>query len=635
MANNVEIKFKIDGIEYSTQQLKDLSKAEQDAAKSALDMGQSTLEAGDDATEAGQKFQKLQTQIRETRIALQKAAEAGDDVEFNKLKGNLDELEESLEKTQFKSQQFDDQLASLPGPAGAAGNAIKSVDGLFKMLAANPILAIIVAIVGAFMLLKKSMESTAAGQAVLNRISEAFGKILGPIMLLIQKVAMPIFEGLAKVIEYVAEGFQKFASILGYSSKEIAEASRGVDKVREETEKKEEARQKKADERAKKEKERLEKQKEQQKKAAEDAKKRREEAQKAEEQRVENQKQINLKLEQLRVENLQDEALKIAEQVRLTKEAAVEEFKAKGASKAEIAKLEAMYDDMSLQKVKEYNDKKAEEQKKADEEAKKQAEEAQKEKDAKAEEERQKEIERLAKLDEMDFQREQAKLTSEAEKAIAQINRDEAMALKELDLLKATEEEKTETLEYYAALREKVRQQEVDNALKAAAQILGNIAELAGEGTIAAKAAGIAQATINTYLAASQALADPTIPTFLKPFLVATQIALGFKQVGEIASVEAPKFAMGGMVGGLPHSMGGTLIEAEAGEFVINKAAMQVPGVAQMAQSLNSTAAPGFNQGATQGPVSFGQQPIKAYVVATEMSNAQEANQNIERLARL
>lgn len=71
-----------------------------------------------DTQEAGDKFVRLQTQIRETRTALQQAAEAGDNLKFNQLKGQLDDLEDKLEITTIKSKKFGDQLATAPGPIG-------------------------------------------------------------------------------------------------------------------------------------------------------------------------------------------------------------------------------------------------------------------------------------------------------------------------------------------------------------------------------------------------------------------------------------------------------------------------------------------------------------------------------------
>jgi len=70
------------------------------------------------ADEAGEKFVKLQTRIKQTRVELQKAAEAGDSVKFGRLKDQLDDLEDQLEKTQLQSKKFGDVLATVPGPAG-------------------------------------------------------------------------------------------------------------------------------------------------------------------------------------------------------------------------------------------------------------------------------------------------------------------------------------------------------------------------------------------------------------------------------------------------------------------------------------------------------------------------------------
>ncbi len=131
-------------------------------------------DVGNAAETAGQKFTRLQRQIRDTQVALQKAAETGDTAQFEKLKGDLDELEDKLEVTQLKSKQFDDALASLPGPAGAAGNAIKGFDAQIKLFLANPIVATIGAIVGSVLALREALSRTEEGQAKLNKISEGF-----------------------------------------------------------------------------------------------------------------------------------------------------------------------------------------------------------------------------------------------------------------------------------------------------------------------------------------------------------------------------------------------------------------------------------------------------------------------------
>ena len=55
--------------------------------------------------------------------------------------------------------------------------------------------------------------------------------------------------------------------------------------------------------------------------------------------------------------------------------------------------------------------------------------------------------------------------------------------------------------------------------------------------------------------------------------------ALGAVQVASIAAQQPPKMEQGGLIGGRRHSQGGTLIEAEQGEFVMNRNAVDAIGV--------------------------------------------------------
>jgi hypothetical protein len=89
----------------------------------------------------------------------------------------------------------------------------------------------------------------------------------------------------------------------------------------------------------------------------------------------------------------------------------------------------------------------------------------------------------------------------------------------------------------------------------------------------AQKQASIAQAIINGALAITNILA--TVPGGpLNPATIASLAAATIStaaQVAVISNTQPPKFADGGMVGGQLHSSGGTLIEAERGEYVINR----------------------------------------------------------------
>ena len=354
-------------------------------------------ETGEAAEETAGAFVKLQLQIRQTQKDLQAAAAAGDKAKFDKLRAQLDDLEEGLEKVQFQAKQFDDQLASLPGPAGQAGNAIKQVDGAFKLLAANPVVAVIGAAVGIFLLLKKSLSSTAEGQETLNRVSQAFSAVLGPILATLEKVAVPLFNGLAFVIEKVAKAFAFFAEKLGVSKAKIAEATLSVDEVQQKTNENEKKRiedQTKANadaltkRQAARDKAAAEKKKKEDEAAAEKKKKEEEAAaaeKKREEERVKNLAEANKVLTEAFVATLaeRDQLLFKAGQAQnerllaLEKAGIADKTSVLEQGRIEVAAINKKFDDdaakqaeEAAKKQKEIDDKKTEDEKKATEERK-------------------------------------------------------------------------------------------------------------------------------------------------------------------------------------------------------------------------------------------------------------------------
>lgn len=108
---------------------------------------------------------------------------------------------------------------------------------------------------------------------------------------------------------------------------------------------------------------------------------------------------------------------------------------------------------------------------------------------------------------------------------------------------------------------------ELNNTFNTIGETIGNLGQIFGEQTVAYKAFAIAQATINTFLGASQVLADKTVPTFLKPFLVGSIVALGLAQVGKIAGA----FENGGIVGGSSFSGDQVTARVNSGEMILNR----------------------------------------------------------------
>lgn len=371
----------------------------------------------------------------------------------------------------------------------------------------------------------------------------------------------------------------------------------------------------------------------------------REERKAAAEERIQNAKDVEAQLESLRLKTLTDEAEKIQQTLLNERKAAEEQLRLKGATEEQIAQLNAYYDDLALQQQKAYEDKKAQEQATADQ----------------------------AELDKLNAQ-EQAKLQAARAYQDELLGLESTAGMTQLDLIARQEEQALEllkrrledgqlTLEQFGELRnlteEQFSQKRVELAkqeeeqkialqemgLQATADILGGVSQLLGEESELGKEAALAQAYINTYLSATKAYQSlagiPVVGPALGIAAAGVAVASGLKNVQLIKN--PPKAAMGGMIVGPSHSAGGVPIEAEGGEFIINRAAMQVPGVAQMAMALNASARPKFQNGGVVADLQSQQMmfdriantPIKTFVVANEVTSAQNANFQIENLSRL
>lgn len=134
----------------------------------------------------------------------------------------------------------------------------------------------------------------------------------------------------------------------------------------------------------------------------------------------------------------------------------------------------------------------------------------------------------------------------------------------------------------YEKSKEELTKARVNAELTMAAGLAGQVSSLLGEESEVGKAFGVVQATINTYLGATKALAQGGILGIAQAAIV---IAFGMKQVMSIAKQKAPdtkidtsvkKYAKGGQIVGRSHAQGGVtfrgdngqVFEAEGGENV-------------------------------------------------------------------
>ena len=196
-------------------------------------------------------------------------------------------------------------------------------------------------------------------------------------------------------------------------------------------------------------------------------------------------------------------------------------------------------------------------------------------------------------------------------------------ALDELILLNATEEEKQKIIEAFNKKREKIAEDEnkyniqlskaeADAKLNILAGAFDSIASLVGENSKLGKAAAVASAIIDTYRGANAAIGSAPPPyNFIA---AAATVASGLANVKKILSTKTP----GGDSGGT------------------------VPNIsAPPTQSFDPTA--GLRQASESARTNQTQvgldvnrnEPIKAYVVSSDMSSQQEKDRKINNLTRL
>ena len=218
------------------------------------------------------------------------------------------------------------------------------------------------------------------------------------------------------------------------------------------------------------------------------------------------------------------------------------------------------------------------------------------------------------------------------EETISQINEEE-------------QQRRTDILKKFSDTRNKIREQEKlaeDERMKLAIQSLDTMASLAGEESAIGKALAVASTTISTYMAAQQAYASQlTIPSPDAPIRAAIAagiaIAQGLARVAQIVKVDTSVNAADGMVvGNGSGRLDNIPVNVSNGETIVNARSSKMFG--SLLSSINQAgggrrfASGGISSMTTQTSgeqnllnqlVGQGGQPIKTYVVSTEVSTMQ------------
>ena len=220
-------------------------------------------------------------------------------------------------------------------------------------------------------------------------------------------------------------------------------------------------------------------------------------------------------------------------------------------------------------------------------------------------------LEKLKEIDLLEQEREQARLQALVDNANAgtQAKIDAQIALDEFNE-QSRQTNLTREKEISKA-KEAINKAEVNSAkekTKAVGDTLNQLTDIAGQNTVVGKGLAVAAATINTYQGVTDALAAKTVTPFdtaLKFINAAAILSNGLKTVKQITSVKVPVSGGGGAAGASNPSGG-----------ISQPPAFNVVGASstnQLADAIGSQS----------------KEPVKAYVVANDVSTAQSMDRNI------
>jgi hypothetical protein len=602
--------------------------------KGANDLG----DLNDKAEKGQEKFKSLRSQIRETTVQLQALADAGKTgtKEFQQLSDKLDDLGDQQKKVAFQSGQIEDKLAALPGPIGQIGKGFASlkeqVDTFGKTLTIS--LGVVGLLVTAFFAIKEALTKTKEGQEGLSKAMTAFNSVVAPLFALLEKVGLAILPIVTKGFEVLGQVMSKVAGFFGASNAKIKEVHTSLEKNNELVQKTAENNKKAAEdlkkqkeEEAKKYQETLAKNKAAREKYAAELKRKQEEEDKKEAERQKIKEEANKVLVNAYIVTLsqRDQELFKAGQAHNERMLALEKagFKDKTAVleqyRIETDAINKKFDDEAAKKVEEAKKKEEDAAKKKEEDDKKLKEEA--EKAAKDQLDR----ENLARDDkaflyqaEFDLKRANNKATYDDELALYDKTRE--LGLETLKANKASNDAITAYEKQTAAVRIQIEKAQQAAKLAVIGDALGQIAEAVGAQTTAGKALAIAQATINTYLGATQALA--TYPPPFGAIAAATVIIGGLLQVKKIVDTKIPPMPVPG--GGSTGGGGGTS----------NAPSMAAPAIPSMTMpGITATGGTNPTQQIAQTLSQTTNKPVKAYVVSGDVSSQQALDRRTSKAA--
>ena len=574
------------------------------------------------APEAEGELGTLKTQIRETTQAMQKLELQGKATgdTYEKLRAKLDDLNDTQDRAKFKAGQFEDKLASLPGPIGALGSGLKSAKDAVSSFGTTLTvsLGIVGLLIAAFFAIKEALGKTKEGQEGLSKAMSAFNQVLAPVFAILEKIGLIILPIVIKQFELLGKVANGVAKFFGIADSKIKETTASLEENNEMSKKLSEAEKKRLEEGKKLQDEKDKKAKEIQDKV--DARRKAEKAARdAELKELDaGQKEAMLTLmkdQEKEVFQVNEKyakliflATKHGEDTKTLKEAQAQE---QAAIDKKYADAEAERNRKSIQDNLDFETKlRADLQKLDDDKKKKDEEDAQ----TKLERETQGRVD-AANLVMADYNYKKTLGDATFQDEISAFDKTRELEREDMVARKVSGDALLAFDKDTSAARTEIERAQQEVKLGIIGNALGTIADAVGRNTVAGKALAVAQATIDTYMGANKALG--TYPPPFGAIAAGTVILSGLMNIKKILAVQIPK------VPGQTGSSGGS-----ASAPSITPPTIPTIGTPQ----INTTG--GMNP-TTQiaQTISASQKPLRAYVVSQDIQTQNALDRRTNRAA--
>lgn len=187
---------------------------------------------------------QLRKEAKELQTQLDRTVQSADPAGYADLQKRLEAVKGRMAELRTTGQSLSTQLQAIPGPAGAVAKSVVGIHKAALTFIANPLFAVLAAVVGVFVALYKAISTSEEATNKLNAIMAPLGAIMDAFLNVVQKCVGAILDfistimnGLMKVLEKIPFLGKYFKQLNDFSSEaiELEKAKQALEKKERDT----------------------------------------------------------------------------------------------------------------------------------------------------------------------------------------------------------------------------------------------------------------------------------------------------------------------------------------------------------------------------------------------------------------